>query len=131
MTKSLRRRSGKQPGGQLGHRGQTLRLAAPPDAVVEHRPTVYAGCHTPLDTAAAALVRRERRQVHDLPPLRLRITEHQALHVECPACQTVSGGVFPPEAPSRAQVRSAAAGTGGLPGGAATGALRAGARAAA
>src|SRR5258706_16385465 len=37
-TKSLRRRSGKQPGGQLGHRGETLHLVATPDGVVEHRP---------------------------------------------------------------------------------------------
>src|SRR5260370_29607068 len=39
-TKSLRRRSGKPSGGQLGHRGETLRLAAMPDALVAHRPTV-------------------------------------------------------------------------------------------
>src|SRR5216684_7724562 len=43
-TKSLRRRSGKQPGGQLGHRGETLRLVATPDRVVEHRPSICAQC---------------------------------------------------------------------------------------
>src|SRR5260370_42084665 len=43
-TKSLRRRSGKKPGGQLGHRGETLRLVATPDAVVEHRPRVCDAC---------------------------------------------------------------------------------------
>ena len=59
-------------------------------------------CQTPL--ADAEVVLRERRQVHELPPaVRLRSTEHQALHVRCPACQEVSVGAFPAEAPSRAQ----------------------------
>jgi transposase len=48
-------------------------------------------------------VGRERRQVQDLPPGRLVVTEHQALHLRCPACHAVSVGTFPPEAPSRAQ----------------------------
>ncbi len=97
-TKSLRRRSGKQPGRQLGHRGETLHLVATPDAVVEHRPSVCAQCHTPLDAVdAAAVVLRERRQVQELPRVRLAVTEHQALHVRCPrepggACGRVSGG---------------------------------------
>src|SRR5258706_7365537 len=101
-TKSLRRRSGRKPGGQIGHRGETLRLVAVPDVVVEHRPAVCLGCQVPL-AADAPPVLRERRQVQELPPLRLRVTEHQALHVRCPACRAVSVGTFPAEAPSRAQ----------------------------
>jgi transposase len=101
-TKSLRCKSGRKPGGQLGHRGQTLQLVGEPDVVVEHRPTVCAGCQAPLD-GAGLVVLRERRQVQELPPLRLRITEHQALHMQCPACQAVSVGTFPVQVPSRAQ----------------------------
>jgi transposase len=101
-TRSLRRKSGRKPGGQLGHRGETLRMVVEPDTVVEHRPVICTSCHAPL-SAEAPVVLRERRQVQDLPPLRLEITEHQALHIRCPACQTVSSGAFPPEAPSRAQ----------------------------
>jgi transposase len=98
--KSLRQRSGKKPGGQLGHRGQTLHLVAVPDVVVEHRPAVCAQCQSALDEAAVVL--HERRQVWELPPVRLQITEHRALHVRCPACQVVSIGTFPPQARSRA-----------------------------
>jgi hypothetical protein len=47
-TKSLRRRSGNKPGGQIGHPGQTLRLVATPDAVVEHRPALCSDCQRPL-----------------------------------------------------------------------------------
>src|SRR6476659_8966043 len=47
-TRSLRKKSGKKPGGQLGHRGETLRLVATPDKVVEHRPVVCAQCQSPL-----------------------------------------------------------------------------------
>ncbi len=100
-TKSLRRRSGKKAGGQLGHRGETLHLVATPDAVVEHRPAVCAQCHTPLDGAPVVL--RERRQVQDLPRVRLVVTEHRALHVRCPHCHAVTVGAFPAAAPSRAQ----------------------------
>lgn len=100
-TKSLRRRSGKKPGGQLGHPGETLRLVAMPDAVVEHRPRICATCQAPLDEAIVVL--GERRQVYELPALRLVVQEHRALHVRCPHCQAVSVGTFPPAAPSRAQ----------------------------
>ncbi len=103
-TKSLRTPSGKKAGGQVGHRGATLQLVATAqaDAVVEHRPAVCAACHRQLP-ADALVVLRERRQVQDLPPVRLVVTEHQALRVRCPACQAVTAGTFPAAAPSRAQ----------------------------
>ena len=100
-TRSLRRKSGRKPGGQVGHRGETLRLVGTPDEVVEHRPAVCAACQTALDDAPVVL--RERRQVHELPRLRLVVREHQALHARCPHCQTVTTGAFPAETPSRAQ----------------------------
>src|SRR5260221_2382625 len=101
-TKSLRRKSGKQSGGHLGHGGETLRLVATPDVMVEHRPARCPGCQAPL-AADAPVVLRERRQVQDLPRLRLVVREEQALHVRCPACATVSVGTFSRAAPSRAQ----------------------------
>src|SRR5258708_16336809 len=58
-TKRLRQRSGKPPGGQLGHRGETLRLVAVPDAVVEHRPATCA--HGQRALARAALGVRDAR----------------------------------------------------------------------
>jgi len=99
--RSQRRRSGKKPGGQLGHPGETLHLVGTPDEVVEHRAVGCAACQTPLEETAP-VVGCEGRQVQELPPLRLRVTEHRALHVRCPSCAQVSVGTFPPEAASRA-----------------------------
>jgi len=53
--------------------------------------------------ADALVVLRERRQVHELPPVHLLVREHQALHVRCPHCQYVSVGAFPAQASSRTQ----------------------------
>ena|SRR5579872_986132 len=101
-TKSLRQRSGKKPGGQLGHRGETLHLVATPDEVVEHRPAVCEQCQMPL--ADAEVMVRERRQVQELPPVvRLVVREHQALHVRCPHCSHLNIAAFPPAVPSRVQ----------------------------
>jgi transposase len=99
--RSQRKRSGKKPGGQLGHTGETRHLVAVPDAVVEHRPVVCVSCQTPVDETASVVL-FERRQVRELPPVRLVVREQRALHVRRPAGAQVRVGPFPPEAPSRA-----------------------------
>src|SRR5260221_9608239 len=49
--RSQRRRSGKKPGGQLGHPGETLHLVATPNSLLAHRPTVFTACPALLDQA--------------------------------------------------------------------------------
>jgi transposase len=81
--------------------GQTLRLVATPDVVVEQRPAVCVGCQAAL-AADAPVVPRERRQVHEWPLLRLVVREHPTRPVRCPHSQTITVGTFPTEAPSHA-----------------------------
>jgi hypothetical protein len=83
-TKSLREKSGKKRGGQPGHRGHRVSLVVTPDAVETHRPSQCRMCRQTLPGDAPSWV--ERRQVQELPPVRLHVTEHQILHVRCPAC---------------------------------------------
>jgi transposase len=91
-TRSLRRPSGRRPGGQAGHHGETLRLCERPDRVVEHRPQECRGCHTPL--AAAYVVRHRRQQVVEVVPARLKVTEHRLAVLRCPACGRTTSGEF-------------------------------------
>lgn len=90
-----RRPSGKRPGGQPGHPGHTLRMVATPDRVVEHRPGRCAACGAALAGVPACAV--VRRQVVDLPPLALAVTEHRAARVRCPACHRPTTAAFPAE----------------------------------
>lgn len=92
-TKSLRKPSGKKPGGQPGHRGHQVRLVQTPDTVVVQRPQRCGTCQHALPDDAPGWV--ERRQVHELPPVRLHVTEHRLLHVRCPHCGATTAGEAP------------------------------------
>ncbi len=92
---SRRKRSQKKPGGQTGHPGHTLLAVETPDEVVRHRPVVCQHCQQSLADVAGRV--KERRQVHDLPEMRLRVWEHRVEEVLCPACGQPSVGNFPAE----------------------------------
>ena len=66
---SLRQLTGRKPGAQKGHPGKTLEFADTPDQVVVHSPACCSGCGASLQDVAPS--GSERRQVHDLPPLRV------------------------------------------------------------
>lgn len=89
---SLRQPSNRKPGGQVGHPGASLQMVEPPDEILTYRPQQCAACQQPLEVQEGMVV--ERRQVHDLPAVRLVVREHQIEQVQCPHCQQVSRGSF-------------------------------------
>jgi len=91
--RSERVKSGRSVGGQKGHRGQTLKFSRTPDRIIEHRAEQCEGCGAAL--GAGHVIDRTCRQVFDLPPISLEISEHQALRVICPHCERPNRGSFP------------------------------------
>lgn len=89
--KSLRKRSGRSSGGWPGHAGRTLAMA-PPDRVELHRVDRCERCGCLLTNQPPDDI--EKRQVHDLPPLQLIVTEHQSERKPC-ACGHMNKAAFP------------------------------------
>jgi transposase len=79
--RSLRKRSGRKPGGQDGHKGTTLAQAARPDREVRHEPGCCGQCGAGL--AGRPVTAVECRQVFDLQPVRAEVTEYQLIEREC------------------------------------------------
>lgn len=90
--KSLRRPSGRKPGGQPGHPGGHLAKVACPDEIVDHVPSVCAGCRGDLRDGQD--IGHLARQVFDLPEIRLGVCEHRAQRRRC-ACGHETTATFP------------------------------------
>ena len=93
-VRNLRERSGKKPGGQMGHKGETLRQVTDPDVVIDHYPPACSTCGVGLDLETS--VGHSVRQVFDLPePQPLVVTEHRAHDCQCTACGAKTRAPFP------------------------------------
>jgi transposase len=92
-TRSLRQKGQRPLGGQPGHKGNTLRMVAEP-AYTELHP-VMSCPHCQTDLSDTEPVGQEKRQVFDVPPVSLEVTEHQAEIKQCRGCGEQVKGAFP------------------------------------
>jgi transposase len=92
-TRSLRKQAGRRSGGQKGHKGHTLKMVEQPDHVQVHPVSHCPHCATDLRPVDPCRI--EKRQVFDIPPVRIEVTEHQAEVKVCPACGHRVKGDFP------------------------------------
>jgi transposase len=83
-TQSERTQSGKKPGGQPGHSGNTLRQSKNPDHRVRHQVTQCKGCHKDLSNRNPDSI--QERQIFDLPLMKILCTAHEMESKVCPDC---------------------------------------------
>ncbi|MGB0091433.1 MAG: IS66 family transposase [Solirubrobacteraceae bacterium] len=91
--RSLRRRSGRKPGGQPGHKGHHLQRREDPDRAVLHAVEVCDCCGR--DLSAAPIEQSQSRQVFDLPEMpALECVEHWIHKRRC-QCGHLTSSSFP------------------------------------
>jgi len=82
--KNNREKTGLPPGAQKGHPGTTLPFCESPDTIIEHK--VEHPCRCGHELRAEKVKHYLRRQVYDIPALRIHVTEHRIEVKECPHC---------------------------------------------
>jgi transposase len=92
--KSLRGKSNRNSGGQNGHPGSTLSPVDKPDNIIEHR-LKLCPCGCGADLRRQPILRHEKRQVFDLPPQKLLVTEHRVEVKLCPNSGREVSAAFP------------------------------------
>ena len=91
-SKSLRKKTGRKPGGQKGHEGTTLEMVSDPDEIIDHVPGYCKCCGRDISCVPGKFV--DRKQVIDLPPIEPVVTEHRVYKKRC-SCGHVTTSSFP------------------------------------
>ena len=99
-TKSLRTKSNKQQGGQKGHKGSKLKKVETPETIVIHD---IKQCNSCGKSLSDDFMGYDARQVFDIPPIEIQVTEHRRLHKKCTCCGKLNKGTFPKELSQEAQ----------------------------
>jgi transposase len=92
-TSSLREKGKNKSGGQPGHKGERLKQTETPDIIKKHALITCPDCQYSL--LLSPLLGMVKRQVFDIPPPKIEITEHQAEVKHCTCCNKPVTATFP------------------------------------
>ena len=91
--KPKKKQKQRKSGGKKGHKGKTLEPVTEPDNIIVHKAEKCEYCdHSLKDTEAFGY---DKRQVFDIPPIAIEITEHRAEQKICPYCGKEVKASFP------------------------------------
>ena len=91
--KSSTSQSKKKRGAQVGHKGKNLKIVAMPNKTEKLIPVECSCCKNSLTNSSS--LKFEKRQLFDLPDVKMHVTEYQAHTVECSRCHTLNKADFP------------------------------------
>lgn len=91
-NQSLRKPSGRKPGGQAGREGKTLKMASNPDELVEFVPEFCNRCGSSLENLSQG--DPKSRQIVDIPLPKAVFTEYRTYAKTC-GCGCTSRASFP------------------------------------
>lgn len=98
--KNSRRKKGGKVGGQIDHKGHTLNRFELVDQIVPCEETKCScGCNLKKVRGSVG----EARQLIDIPFQPYTVTEYQRIDKQCPKCDAIVKGVFPPNVVSNVQ----------------------------
>ncbi len=91
--KSLRKKSKNPRGGQKGHKGSTLKRTTNPNHTIIHAAPILCSCGHCI--ADESVVEYDSRQVYDIPPVEIEVTDHLVEIKICPECKMPVKANFP------------------------------------
>ncbi len=92
-NKNKKPNSKKKRGAQNGHKAKRLKMVATLDTVEALHPITCSCCNAPLKESDS--IKIEKRQLFDIPDVKMQVTEYQAHTAECKECHTLNKAEFP------------------------------------